>query len=339
MNNKKPHKKIYRALIALALLHLSSATYAMEYEQCLVNAISAASDDLTIGEIKKSCTPYMSTKTNNTTIATSEDKKTVAPEKPHNKYDDAFSLLPYKNSYIIYSHYTHPNNKVYSTIDDASHQEIKFQISIKSKIWDGILNSSTDLYFGYSQTSFWQALNSSNSNPFRESNYEPEIWLEKNISLPALPIDKPIIRLGLNHQSNGRGVNLSRSWNRVYSEFLFSKGNFDFSIKPWWRIPEKQKRHPLSVDGDDNPDIEKYLGYGEFTTTYTWANDAKASLLLRNNLRKDNKGAVQIDYSFPINNRIRLYMLLFNGYGESLIDYDESTTRVGIGFMINDWTR
>ena len=75
MNNKKTHKKIYRALIALALLHLSSATYAMEYEQCLVNAISAASDELTIGEIKKSCTPYMSVKTNSTTIATSEEKK------------------------------------------------------------------------------------------------------------------------------------------------------------------------------------------------------------------------------------------------------------------------
>jgi len=45
---------------------------------------------------------------------------------------------------------------------------------------------------------------------------------------------------------------------------------------------------------------------------------------------------VQLDYTFPLWGRVRGYTQLFNGYGNSLIDYNQNITRVGIGILLSD---
>ena len=58
--------------------------------------------------------------------------------------------------------------------------------------------------------------------------------------------------------------------------------------------------------------------------------------LLRNNLDFDsNRGSIQVDLTYPISDRYEVLLQYFNGYGDSLIDYNRSQERIGIGFQLH----
>ena len=126
---------------------------------------------------------------------------------------------------------------------------------------------------------------------------------------------------------------MSRSWNRIYADFIFEHDDLYFSFKPWLRIPEDD-------DDDDNRDITDYMGNFELLGVYKLPRNQTFGLMLRNNLDfsgGENRGAVQVDYSFPISGNLRGYLQWFNGYGESLIDYDAKVNSLGAGIQISDW--
>ncbi len=206
--------------------------------------------------------------------------------------------------------------------------ETELQLSFKIKGIQGVFgHDNVDLWFGYTATSFWQAYNRSHSSPFRETNYEPEAMLVFRTDYDLAGFRGRFINLGLVHQSNGRGAALSRSWNRVYAQFGFERGNLALLARPWYRIPER--------DGDgDNPDIDDYLGHGDLLAVYSKGRNTY-SLLLRNNLRtSDNRGALKLSWGFPLYGRLRGYVQYFNGYGESLIDYNRSQQSLGLGVSL-----
>lgn len=243
-----------------------------------------------------------------------------------------FSLLPYKQNYILPLTYNnHPNKRPYADVgEDLDRLELKFQLSFKIPLAKGLIAGHGNLYAGYTQQSFWQAYNSQQSSPFRETNYEPELFANFATNYSLIGLHSRYISFGLSHQSNGHSVDLSRSWNRIYALAAFERGNFYCAVKPWYRIPESDK-------DDDNPDIDKYLGYGEFYALYIHKAH-RFGVMWRNNLRSDNRGALQFDWSFPLpGKRLSGYLQYFNGYGESLIDYDHSNNRIGLGIIVSNW--
>jgi len=252
--------------------------------------------------------------------------------------NNPFVITAHKPNYVLPLTYnTAPNQAPYAGLQgELQHLEVKFQLSLKIQVASGVLGPRSLLFFAYTNQSYWQAYNKEFSSPFRETNHEPEMFviLPQKWSLFGIP--NRLIALGLNHQSNGRPGTQSRSWNRIYANFIFEKHNTVFSFRPWYRLPEEKKTAPDDPSGDDNPRIEEYMGHGEFRMIHKRGQHTY-SLMLRNNLRSENRGAVELGWSFPVGERLKGYVQYFNGYGESLIDYDAPVNRLGVGIALTDW--
>ena len=250
--------------------------------------------------------------------------------------DNSFAMTQHRQNYILPMTYiTNPNSAGNSelTEENIDKKEAKFQISTKFPLYleeagfDGV-------YFGFTLTSFWQLYNSEVSKPFRETNYEPEVFWQETADYSVFGYKFNTFQVGFNHMSNGQSGLQSRSWNRLFASIVFSDNDDIYYLKTWYRIPEDEKDDINDPTGDDNPDIQDYygrieLGYGRKIGAF------KMMALLRNNLDFDeNRGSIQLDFTYPISDRYELLLQYFNGYGDSLIDYNRSQERIGVGFQL-----
>jgi phospholipase A1/A2 len=208
--------------------------------------------------------------------------------------------------------------------------ELAFQLSFKSELVSrhdfdhkflGL--SNLRLWFAYTQQSFWQLYTPRLSRPFRETNYEPEAIL--TFATGNQENGWKLLNLGLVHQSNGRSLPQSRSWNRVYAQGGWEWDRLSVLARAWYRIPESESK-------DDNPDIQDYLGHGDVMLRWQFDNDKAVSLLLRHSLHT-GRGFAQLDWtSRKLVGAARIYVQGTSGYGESLIDYNFRQNTIGIGF-------
>ena len=250
-----------------------------------------------------------------------------------------FQMRAYKPVYLLPAFWTsdvnetpsspNPDNTVPALLDLTS-VETKFQISFKTKIVENIFGDNGDLWTAFTQSSRWQVYNGEESRPFRETNYEPEAMLVFRNSYSLGGWKGRMTGIGINHQSNGRGDPLSRSWNRVILNIGLDRENWAFVVRPWWRIPEGRD--------DDNPDMQNYIGRGDAMLVYSNGGH-EFSLLGRHSLRSgdDAHGSLQMDWGFPIDRTLRGHLQVFHGYGESLIDYNHKATYVGLGISLLEW--
>jgi phospholipase A1 len=243
---------------------------------------------------------------------------------------DIFRLEPYKPLYFIGAF-----DRTLDTQDPTiQEEEVQFQLSFKIPVndipfWNG------KAAIGYTQVSYWQMFNTDYSSPFRETNYAPEVMANFEKDTTMLGLERIRTVVSFIHESNGKGGLESRSWNRLYAEAKLDWKRITIGLKPWYRIPESAKKSPTDSRGDDNPDIIRFLGYGELTVEYR---DTAYSVLItgRDNLRSygTNRGSLRLDLAFPIRNDVYFYIQVFDGYGESLIDYNRYSSRIGAGFMV-----
>ena len=256
---------------------------------------------------------------------------------------DPFVITQYKRNYILPVSYINSPNQIGNddfSSDKIDHLEAKYQLSVKMPIYLANQENLEGLFFGFTAVSFWQVYNNAISKPFRETNYEPEIFYNFDTDeFSILGYKFNGVQLGFNHQSNGQNQLRSRSWNRLWASILFSSQDSYYFLKSWYRLPEEDKQNPLDPSGDDNPDITHFLGHFELgygTRFKTGWGDFKLHTQFRNNLKtSDNKGSIELNLSYPINDRYEILLQYFNGYGDSLIDYNRHQQRVGIGIQLS----
>lgn len=266
----------------------------------------------------------------------------LAYDLDQNSERGTWTIRPYRPNYVLPLFYSFdPNLNPTSsnpdepgqkyTANDVRNTELKFQLSLKSKVAEDLFNTNADLWFGYTQQAHWQVYNEDNSRPFRGTDYQPEIFLTQPVTA-NLPFGGRLRMLGIGavHHSNGRSDPISRSWNRAYLMAGAEWGKLSIVPRLWARVNNE------SDDSEDNPDIEDYLGYGDIKFLYDLPKQQSLSGTLRYN-PSTNKGAAQIDYVYPLSENVNGYVQLFQGYGESILDYDHENTAIGFGIVLNDW--
>ena len=236
-------------------------------------------------------------------------QNSAAPQGEQNGQNFRFLGLKYYEP--IYMLFTHD----FSKKPDRKADELHFEFSFERPIAYDALGLGEKISFAYAQNSWWQI--TQDSAPFRESNYRPELY----VSAPVPFADE--LKIGAMHESNGKGGEESRSWNRLYTQSTWSADGFSITPRAWYAFWLDRT----------NEDIADYMGYGDLRASYTFGKQ-RLSALWRNNLHFDgsNRGAIELNYSFPIfNSGFYGYLRYFNGYGESLADYKRSVNKIGIG--------
>ena len=206
----------------------------------------------------------------------------------------------------------------------ADNTNVKFQISVAQKLTKSTLPWGTYLYLYYTQKVFWNILE--NSMPMTDLNFNPGIGLAKPWFIKNRFVGR--LSLQLEHESNGRDGEESRSWNKVsFGGSVMVDPNFVVFGKYWIPI----------VDGVNNKDILHYCGIYQFGFQVQSVN-RKVSASLTLVKRKGNifnyNVILEGAYRFSRQSNQYLFAQFYSGYGEGLLAYKEYHQQFRIGIVI-----
>ncbi|CAB0150908.1 Putative phospholipase A1 [Pseudidiomarina piscicola] len=253
-----------------------------------------------------------------------------------------FQLRTYHPNFVLPIHHSSdinttpesPTRGPSDPLDSYKPNEVKLQISLRTKLFEDLVLPNADVWVSYTQVSLWQAWNSDDSSPFRSTNYNPDIfyvipWAD---DWDFIPGDARVrfAKVGFAHESNGQRKPDSRSWNYVHFGGAVEWGDL------LWETRWKQRVNEVG-DEDDNPDLIRFRG--NFENRFSWRNDLSTYSLTRTTREFSwDRGSWQLDFTHPVNSDkpdgLRFYIQFFSGYGETLIDYNHRQNRIGIGFLL-----
>ena len=223
----------------------------------------------------------------------------------------------YKDNYFIFGTSVGPK-------PTKENSNVKFQISISQRLTRSTLPWGTYLYLFYTQKVFWNILE--NSMPMTDLNFNPGIGLTKPLFVKNRFIGKLIFLI--EHESNGRDGDASRSWNKI------SLGA-NIMIDPMLMVHGKVWI-PI-VDGMNNKDILDYSGIYQVGLQMFSRNrrfNASVTLVKRRGWRPNYNTTVELAYRLWNRDNQFLFLQYYNGYGEGLLEYNKFHSQLRVGIVI-----
>lgn len=205
-----------------------------------------------------------------------------------------------------------------------TNSDVKFQISIAQKLTRSVLPWHTYIFLMYTQKTFWNVFEK--SLPMHDLNFNPGIGWSK----PFFNKDRYVgkLTLLLEHESNGRDSIQSRSWNRI------SIGG-SVLIDPWIMVHGKVWI-PI-IDGQNNRDILNYCGIYQ-TGVEIATPDRKfiwdITFVKRKGWNLNFNTIFEFSWRFHKKSNQYFFLQYYNGYGESLLDYNQFHSRLRVGIVI-----
>ena len=206
----------------------------------------------------------------------------------------------------------------------STNSDVKFQVSISQRLTKSTLPFNTYLFLAYSQKCFWNVFQE--SLPMRDLNFNPGIGLSKLLIVKGKLIGK--LTLMIEHESNGRDGDDSRSWNRIsYGGNVFLTPNLMIHAKAWIPI----------VDGENNKDLLDYAGLFQSGLQVT-SDDKRWGLAItmvkRKGWRLSYNTIDEANYRLFKNENQYFFIQYYNGYADNLLDYNKYHSRLRAGLVI-----
>jgi phospholipase A1 len=251
-------------------------------------------------------------------IVTNSEQQQIDVDSLRRDFDKRPYFGLYKDNYFIFG------TALGSERPSRTNSNVKFQLSISQRLTKTVLPYGTYLYLFYSQKCFWNVLE--NSMPMTDLNFNPGIGLAKPLFVKNKYIGK--VSLIVEHESNGRDEEESRSWNKVsLATDIMIDRNFVLSGKVWIPI----------IDGVNNKDILNYCGLYQVCSQYRSNNErVTASVILtkRKGWNLNYNTVVEFCYRFSRRENQYFFIQYYNGYGEGLLEYNKFHSEIRAGICI-----
>lgn len=233
------------------------------------------------------------------------------------EFDELPSFGIYRDNYFIVG------TEVFKK-SDAYNSDAKFQVSIRQRLTNSVLPFKTHFYLTYTQKAFWDVFRE--SFPFRDLNFNPGLGLGKPLIYNNRFLG--MLSLEFEHESNGKDGDASRSWNKItFGAMLTFNDNWALQSKAWIPI----------VDGENNKHITSYSGLGLIALSYMSPKSKyNASVVLTKRAGAFFDGNILVNFSVRLFSDDNQYLFLeyYNGYGESMLQFDQYRQRIRVGIVI-----
>ncbi len=226
---------------------------------------------------------------------------------------------------------------IYFVVGNRPETNARFQLSFKYRLANPpSLEESRfyhHFYLGYTQRSLWDL--SSDSIPFIDTTYNPSVfWYKEKLWETAQQPFYMGLNAGIEHKSNGKSGEDSRSLNDIYLQPEF---NYTFNNGSHLKFMPRIKQY-IGVS-DDNADYRDYMGTINWRLRWQQANGL--SIMGSYQHGKHGRQTHQVDIAWPLkrtplNLNGYLYAQYFNGYGETLLHYSkhsQSQFRIGLALI------